>query len=221
MTRSMPPRALLPVSSMDRLSTPTDRAGVAKPDHLAQLAADARTGDTRALEQLLLALLPRTRNLVRYLIGGDSEVDDVAQTALWAIARKLHTFEGRSVLTAWTDRIVARAAFAEIRRRATRPRPGPEPRLESVPTTGAADADYLARRWMLRLLDQLPAEQREAVVLHHVMELTVPEVAEETGAGEETVRSRLRLGKARLRALGATVQPDDDAAGTGEDVHHE
>ena len=187
---------------MDPMATPTDAAHA---DHLSQLAVDARAGDTRALEQLLLGLLPRTRNLVRYLIGSDSEVDDIAQTALWAIARKLHTFEGRSALTAWTDRIVARAAFAEIRRRAARPRSGPEARLDSVPTAGAVDTDYLARRWMARLLDQLPAEQREAVVLHHVMELTVPEVAEETGAGEETVRSRLRLGKARLRALGAAV----------------
>ena len=213
---------------MDRLPTPSDSAHA---DRLAQLAGDARAGDTRALELLLLAILPRTRNLVRYLIGGDSEVDDVAQTALWSIARKLHTFEGRSALTAWTDRIVARAAFAEIRRRATRPRllkgagkgagarASVETHLDSVPTAGAVDTDYLARRWMVRLLDQLPVEQREAVVLHHVMELTVPEVAEETGAGEETVRSRLRLGKARLRALGASVgDAETDEAETAEDA---
>lgn len=186
-------------------------------DALAQLAGDARAGDTRALEQLLLAILPRTRNLVRYLIGSDAEIDDVAQTALWSIARKLHTFEGRSVLTAWTDRIVARAAFAEIRRRAARPASGGgkvgwEARLESVPATGI-DEDYMARRYVARLLDQLPEEQREAMVLHHVMELTVPEVAEETGAGEETVRSRLRLGKARLRALGAAVDETAEDAG--------
>ncbi|HEX3697871.1 MAG TPA: sigma-70 family RNA polymerase sigma factor [Polyangia bacterium] len=192
---------------MDRLTTKTDARSA---DQLARLATEARAGDTRALEQLLLALLPRTRNLVRYLIGGDPDVDDVAQTALWAIARKLHTFEGRSALTAWTDRIVARAAFAEIRRRASRPKVVAESPLESVPTTGAVIADYLARRWMVRLLDQLPTEQRDVVVLHHVMELTVPEVAEETGAGEETVRSRLRLAKARLRELGAAVGASDE-----------
>jgi RNA polymerase sigma-70 factor (ECF subfamily) len=192
---------------MDRLTTKTDAR---RADQLAQLAADARAGDTRALEQLLLALLPRTRNLVRYLIGGDPDVDDVAQTALWSIARKLHTFEGRSALTAWTDRIVARAAFAEIRRRAGRPKVVADSPLESVPTTGAVNADYLARRWMVRLLDQLPTEQRDVIVLHHVMELTVPEVAEETGAGEETVRSRLRLAKARLRELGAAVGAADE-----------
>ncbi|HEY2900273.1 MAG TPA: sigma-70 family RNA polymerase sigma factor [Polyangia bacterium] len=192
---------------MDRLTTKADARSA---NQLALLAADARAGDTRALEQLLLALLPRTRNLVRYLIGGDPDVDDVAQTALWSIARKLHTFEGRSALTAWTDRIVARAAFAEIRRRAGRPKVVADSPLESVPTSGAANADYLARRWMVRLLDQLPTEQRDVIVLHHVMELTVPEVAEETGAGEETVRSRLRLAKARLRELGAAVGASDE-----------
>ena len=197
---------------LGRLTIKTDAAGA---DRLARLAVDARAGDTRSLEHLLLALLPRTRNLVRYLLGGDPDVDDVAQTALWAIARKLHTFEGRSALTAWTDRIVARAAFAEIRRRATRPRAGAESPLESIPTTGAVNADYLARRWMVRLLDQLPSEQRDVVVLHHVMELTVPEVAEETGAREETVRSRLRLAKARLRELGAAIGATEEDSTNG------
>ncbi len=174
-------------------SSQTDR------DLLGQLAVDACAGDTRALEQLLLALLPRTRNLVRYLIGGDPDVDDIVQTALWAIARKLGTFEGRGALTAWTDRIVARAAFAEIRRRAGRPKTSSDAHLESLPDEDAINSDYLARRWMVRLLDQLPGEQREAVVMHHVLELTVPEVAEEMSVAVETVRSRLRTAKARLR----------------------
>jgi RNA polymerase sigma-70 factor (ECF subfamily) len=58
---------------------------------------------------------------------------------------------------------------------------------------------------MVRLLDQIPAEQRETVVLHHVMELTVPEIAAEMAVPAETVRSRLRLAMARLRLLGEGV----------------
>jgi RNA polymerase sigma-70 factor (ECF subfamily) len=171
-------------------------------DPLGPLAGAAMTGDSGALEELLHALLPRTRNLVRYLIGGDSEVDDIAQTALWAVARGLHAFEGRGPLTSWSDRIVARCTFAAIRARAGRSRASADWELEVVSRSEPSVSDYLRRRWMVRLLDQLPAEQRETVVLHHVMELTVPEVAAEMAVPAETVRSRLRLAKARLRSLG-------------------
>jgi RNA polymerase sigma-70 factor (ECF subfamily) len=54
---------------------------------------------------------------------------------------------------------------------------------------------------MARALDTLPFEQRHALVLHHVLEMSVPEVAEEMRAPIETVRSRLRLGRVRLREL--------------------
>ena len=47
----------------------------------------------------------------------------------------------------------------------------------------------------------MPHEQRHALVLHHVLGLSVPEIARETEAPDETVRSRLRLGMERLRAL--------------------
>ena len=207
---------------MDAPPTKSDGTGPeGRRDPLAKLAVEACAGDTRALEQLLLALLPRTRNLVRYLIGGDPDVDDIAQTALWAIARKLGTFEGRGVLTAWTDRIVARAAFAEIRRRATRPRTAADAHLDSVPSEATVGADYLARRWVARLLDQLPAEQREAVVMHHVMDLTIPEVAAEMSVAVETVRSRLRLAKARLRDLGAQFATDGDDVPPLTETDHE
>ena len=39
------------------------------------------------------------------------------------------------------------------------------------------------------------------LVLHHVLGLSVPDIASELALPFETVRSRLRLGMARLRAL--------------------
>jgi RNA polymerase sigma-70 factor (ECF subfamily) len=54
---------------------------------------------------------------------------------------------------------------------------------------------------MEKLLDKLSEEQRRVLVLHHVMGMSVPEMAEELEVPFETVRSRLRLGKAHLREL--------------------
>src|SRR5262245_3396593 len=77
----------------------------------------AASGDRRELQALLLLLLPRVRNLVRYLVRGDADVDDIAQEALIAVVRGLHTFRGEGAFEAWVDRVVARATFAQLRQR--------------------------------------------------------------------------------------------------------
>jgi len=174
---------------------------VAKPEvrSSGSLAA-AQRGDRAAIEALLVELLPRMRNLVRYLIRGDSDVDDIVQDALLAIVRGLGGFRGDGKLEAWVDRIVARTTFAHLRR--TRKHDGAsdgytEP--EQLGVTEPLDEQYAARRRAVRLLDQLPSEQRHVLVLHHVLGMTVREIAEQLDAPKETVRSRLRLGKTRLR----------------------
>jgi RNA polymerase sigma-70 factor (ECF subfamily) len=159
----------------------------------------AQAGDRAAAARIVAAILPRVRNLVRYLIRGDEDVDDVAQEALVLVLRGLGGYRAQGSFRSWADRMVARATFAWLeRRKAQRERA-----LEAVdvsPEAGGVD-EYLLRRKMARALDTLPFEQRHALVLHHVLEMSVPEVAEEMRAPIETVRSRLRLGRVRLREL--------------------
>ena len=168
--------------------------------------AAAVAGDRAAARALLEALLPRARNLVRYLIRRDQDVDDIAQDALIAVLRGLGSFRGEGSFDAWADRIVARVTFA-AQRRARREQSAAvvESReggadLLLVSSEGTPD-DYLQRRQAVELLDLLPLEQRRAVVLHHVVGMSVPEIASELGASPDTIKSRMRLGMARLREL--------------------
>jgi RNA polymerase sigma-70 factor (ECF subfamily) len=95
--------------------------------------------------------------------------------------------------------VVARTTFTWLGRRRAHEQALLVPNL-TLP--GASEPDeYLARRRVVEALDLLPFEQRHALVLHHVLELSVPEVAEEMQAPVETVRSRLRLGRLRLREI--------------------
>jgi len=164
-------------------------------------------GDRAAAESLCRELLPRVRNLARYLLRGDARVDDVAQEALIAVLRGLATFRGDGRFESWVDRIVARTAFAAIRRIRAQTQPGEHAAVDDAP--GADDGDgrdrYALRRELAEALDRLPQDQRESLVLHFAVGMTVPEIAEAVAAPIETVRSRLRLGKAALRgALGAS-----------------
>jgi RNA polymerase sigma-70 factor, ECF subfamily len=54
----------------------------------------------------------------------------------------------------------------------------------------------------------VPAEQRRALVLYHVADLTVEQIAAETGARPGTVKARLARGRAALTPhLRETIAP--------------
>lgn len=183
--------------SCERLMTPPELNDA----ELTTLAQRASQGDIDALERLFLALLPRVRNLVRYLVRGEREVDDLSQEALLQLLRGLGTYRGDGEFRAWVDRVVARSVFAS-RRRPEQATDWSTTADELTPTDSRALPDAeCGRRQLVACLDALPDPQRGALVGHHVLGMTVPEVSEALGVPEETVRSRLRLGKERLKHL--------------------
>jgi RNA polymerase sigma-70 factor (ECF subfamily) len=168
---------------------------------LSELAERAATGDPAAIERLFLQLLPRVRNLVRYLVRGDRDVDDFSQDALVMILKGMHGYRADGPFRAWADRVVARSVFAALKRRSSAPKPAEREALAAELALSAGHDPACTRREVVAWLDCISEAQRAALVLHHVMGLTIPEVAEELGVGEETVRSRLRVAKERLRSV--------------------
>jgi RNA polymerase sigma-70 factor (ECF subfamily) len=157
-------------------------------------------GDEGAKRELLAGLLPRMRNLVRYLVGSDDETDDITQDALVAVLVDLASFRGEGRFEAWVDRIVARLAIARIRKRRFQSKRDTQFNSDLMLASPSKTSDeFLYRRQIVRMLDGLPIDQRHVLVLHHALDMTVPEIASELGAPVETVRSRLRLAKGRLR----------------------
>jgi RNA polymerase sigma-70 factor (ECF subfamily) len=165
--------------------------------------AAAVAGDRNAAHELLQELLPRVGNLVRYLIGGDADVEDITQRVLVELLRSLHTFRGESQLATWSDRITIRTTLAHMKRRrvvaARQSHLAAELIMALDDQNGGSPEQYLARREAVRMLDELPEEQRAAVVLHYIVGLSVPELADQLAIPFETVRSRLRLGLHKLR----------------------
>lgn len=85
------------------------------------------------------------------------------------------------------------------------------PPPEHVPGPGPEHATLVAA------LRTLPEPQRMAIVLHHLCDLSVEQVASETGAPVGTVKARLSRGRAALaRELSAGDADSADPVGTGE-----
>ncbi len=158
--------------------------------------------DREALEAVTAELFPRVRNLVRYLVRGDSEVDDIAQEALVAIIVGLPSYRGDGALTAWADRVTVLATFGYLRRNTrARRQVEVEADLSAVASPDSPPDEYAERRQIVAMLDDISETQRHAMVLHFVLGMSVPEIASMVKVPVETVRSRLRVGMEKLRAL--------------------
>jgi RNA polymerase sigma-70 factor (ECF subfamily) len=161
------------------------------------------------MRTLLLAVAPQVARAVRRVLGrSHPEVEDVAQQALAALVERLPLFRGESSVAHFAERIAVYRALTARRNAGVRRRFAAElmpPDIVSVATDDAvspfAGAVGQARRaLLLEALDALPPAQAEALVLHFLFDHTVAEIAAMIGAPDETVRSRLRLGKQALRA---------------------
>ena len=136
------------------------------------------------------------------MIGNRDEAQECVQEAFvraWAHRRKLEQAEFPE---AWVRTTAYRLAVSRWRR--TRLSRRPVDRAVGAPTqTAAVDESRVA---LVEALRRLPESQRQALVLHHLCDLPVRDVAHETGVPEGTVKARLSRGRAALAAL---LDPND------------
>ena len=127
-----------------------------------------------------------------YAVTGRADLaDDAAQDAFVNAIRSLRRFDRRKPFAPWIAKIAvnrARDLLRAERRREV---------AKSVDTTDVPARTDVSG--LLLAVAALPPEQREAVVLHHVLGFSLKEVAEIVGAPEGTVTSRVGRGVAQVR----------------------
>ncbi|WP_278258912.1 sigma factor-like helix-turn-helix DNA-binding protein [Nocardioides convexus] len=90
-----------------------------------------------------------------------------------------------------------RLAVSRWRRRKRGER-SPDRALQGNGTVAALDESHVA---LVAALRRLPEAQRQALVLHHIADLPVHQVAAEVGVPEGTIKARLSRGRTALAAL--------------------
>lgn len=162
--------------------------------------------DEQEFDDFYVASFRRVAGQVYAMIGDRDEAQECVQEAFaraWAHRRKL---ERAAYPEAWVRTTAYRIAVSRWRRTSRARRPAD--RAVGAPTqTAAVNESHVA---LVAALKQLPEAQRRALVLHHIADLPVREVAAEVGAPEGTVKARLSRGRAALAALLA-----DDPDGPG------
>lgn len=172
----------------------------AESDEPDALVDAARRGDRQAIERALQQVFPRVLRTCRGILGRTAEAEDAAQESLIEIARALPRFRGEGSLSGYATRITIRTAM-RLRKQS---RPGAVPIEEArEPAAPRSSPDEIVvgrqRRRVLRaLIDELPSEQAETIVLRFLLGHGLEEVAAITQTPRNTVRSRLRLAKAAM-----------------------
>jgi RNA polymerase sigma-70 factor (ECF subfamily) len=141
--------------------------------------------------------IPRLRRYARALAGDTHRADDLVQDTLERALVKFHLWRHGSDLRAWMFSIMHNVFINQLKsRRELALDDATESALESAP-----QSDPLQMRDLDAALRQLPAEQREVLLLVGLEQLTYAETSEALGVPIGTVMSRLSRGRERLRAL--------------------
>lgn len=136
-----------------------------------------------------------------------SATDDVVQEVFVVLHRRLPDYDGRAPLQSWVYGILANTV--RDYRRSFRRKQAPLRSAERDDELGAAPSTASPERraqlqqdlsLLLQLLDELPEEQRELVVLADLEQLSVPEICACIGGNSNTVYSRLRVARENLKA---------------------
>lgn len=143
-----------------------------------------------------------------YALTGDrAEAEDVVQEAYARAWQRWERLGGYADPEGWVRTVAYRISVSAWRKAVSR---GAAHRRH-----GAAGAvpeispDYVA---VIDALREISADQRCAIVLHHMVGLSVAEIAAETSASVAAVKARLSRGRQALAVLLA-----DPAAGPGSD----
>jgi RNA polymerase sigma-70 factor, ECF subfamily len=145
-----------------------------------------------------------------YLVTGDlQDAEDAVQEALTRAAARWTRLRAYEVPEAWVRRVAMNLASDGFRR--ARRRLAVAARLWS---RAEADPPALDRLAVTAALRRLPLGQRKVVVLHHLLDLPLEQVAAELGLPVGTVKSRLARARAAL-AASLALQRDGGAVERG------
>ena len=173
-----------------------------------QLMLAWRGGDAAAFEQLYVR---HKGGVLRYLLrqtGKREWAEELFQDGWLKVVNARAGYEARARFGAWLYSIAHNRLmdhFREHSRASLVSYEDEAPMLEAQPSAAHEQPERTLERKqdaqvLLRLLDALPAAQREAFVLQQEGELSVEEIAAATGVSRETAKSRLRYALAKLRS---------------------
>lgn len=156
--------------------------------------------DSEWFREVVATTAPSLFRLAARIMGNEQEAEDVLQESYiraWD-ALERGRFERRAQLDTWLYRIVTNCALDALRSRRRRSR-GAVPLEADVEAGGPRTDVGAALRELSGWLDELPGDQRAAIVLKEMEGMTSAEIGGVLGCSEGAVEQKLVRARATLR----------------------
>jgi RNA polymerase sigma-70 factor (ECF subfamily) len=174
---------------------PTDRRTDSR--LITQATARAKQGDMSALQFLYVRFADDVCGYVRSIVKDSYDAEDITQNVFAKLITAIQKYEPREVpFAAWILRVARNAALDHLRARRQIP-------FEEVRTDdGGHEELCFERSQCLRAaLMNLSPEQREVLVLRHLVGLSPGEIARRLGKTEGSIHGLHHRGRAALQGL--------------------
>ena len=167
------------------------------------LMARAQAGDRDAYTQLLRAIVPAIRTIVRKQIADSVLVDDVIQDVLLAVHRVRHTYDPACPFLPWLMAITQARTIDALRKRGRHwMREADEEEMADAVCENNPEPEEREQELAL-ILGKLPSRQRQIVEHIHLQEMTLAEAAVRNNLSIAAVKSLLHRALTNLRRMGA------------------
>jgi RNA polymerase sigma-70 factor (ECF subfamily) len=157
----------------------------------------AQRGDREALGFLYARYADNVYGYVRSIVHDPHEAEDVTQQVFAKLIRVIGKYEERDVpFFAWVLRVARNLAVDHLRRQRLIP-------VEEVRISEAGGAESARSQQITDLreaLAELPKDQREVLVLRHLLGLSPTEIATRTGRSEGSIHGLHHRGRRALQA---------------------
>ena len=170
-----------------------------------ELMGRVAEGDARAFEAVYDRYSRQAYSLARRITGTAGGAEEATQDAFLSLWRGASRFDPqRARLVTWLLALVRHRSIDWVRRATPRalPQDLTEGAAERIEAPERTDEQVLAseeHNWALRLVAELPPEQREVIDLAYFEGCSHTEIAASVGIPLGTVKGRLRLGLLKLR----------------------
>ena len=182
-----------------------------------RLVADVIAGRAGAFERLVREHQGLCWHIVQRMVRHPEDTRELCQETFLRVHRNLHQYRFDAPLKAW----IGQVAWSIARRHLERKR---LPLVEAVDEEGAslldnvgdghdleaAVADGQAQARLHAAIGRLPPLQRTILILYHLDEVPIGDIAGITGLAEGTIKSHLFRSRKRLREL-LDASPGADA----------
>ena len=162
------------------------------------------TGDAVSFETLYRRYSDRLHGYIWRLVRDDAICDEIYQETWQRVIQARATYRAEGTFRAWLFQIAHNRVRDYWRSQSISLEvPDTDGALaelhhdESTPETELSE--FESRRRMRMAMDDLPAEQRAAVLMRLDQEMSLEEIGEAMGVNRETVKSRLRYAMDKLR----------------------